>query len=132
MTGPVTAATLLSWLRLTAGPKTLRYRILHVAGKLVRGGRRQRLKIRNLALGRPHSHNLYRVTATANTLASSNLFLQERKEIPGTWPRPWQAVGPTSYSNRKIRNRPAAQPPSPGQPSVRVNHRASHTKTISR
>jgi hypothetical protein len=47
------AAALLSWLRLIAldgdlakaEPKTLRYRILHAAGKLVRGGRRRRLKI---------------------------------------------------------------------------------------
>jgi hypothetical protein len=47
------AAALLSWLRLIAldgdlaraEPKTLRYRVLHAAGKLVRGGRRQRLKI---------------------------------------------------------------------------------------
>jgi hypothetical protein len=47
------AATLLAWLRLIAldgdlaraEPKTLRYRILHAAGKLVRGGRRRRLKI---------------------------------------------------------------------------------------
>jgi len=49
----LTAAALLSWLRLIAldgnlaraEPKTLRYRILHTAGKLVRGGRRRRLKI---------------------------------------------------------------------------------------
>ncbi len=47
------AAALLSWLRLIAldgdlakaEPKTLRYRILHAAGKLVRGGRRRRPKI---------------------------------------------------------------------------------------
>ena len=47
------AATLLSWLRLIAldgdlakaEPKTLRYRVLHAAGKLVRGGRRRRPKI---------------------------------------------------------------------------------------
>jgi hypothetical protein len=47
------AATLLSWLRLIAldgdlaraEPKTLRYRVLHAAGKLVRGGRRRELKI---------------------------------------------------------------------------------------
>ena len=47
------AAALLSWLRLIAldgdlaraEPKTLRYRILHAAGKLARGGRRRRLKI---------------------------------------------------------------------------------------
>jgi hypothetical protein len=47
------AATLLSWLRLIAlnralaraEPKTLRYRLLHAPGKLVRGGRRRQLKI---------------------------------------------------------------------------------------
>jgi hypothetical protein len=47
------AAALLSWLRLIAldgdlakaEPKTLRYRILHAAAKLVRSGRRRRLKI---------------------------------------------------------------------------------------
>ena len=47
------AAALLSWLRFIAldgdlakaEPKTLRYRVLHAAGKLVRGGRRRRLKI---------------------------------------------------------------------------------------
>ena len=47
------AATLLAWLRLLAldgelaraEPKTLRYRLLHTAGRLVRGARRQRLKI---------------------------------------------------------------------------------------
>jgi hypothetical protein len=49
----LTAAALLAWLRLIAldgdlaraEPKTLRYKILHAAGKLVRGGRRRRLKI---------------------------------------------------------------------------------------
>ena len=47
------AATLLAWLRLLAldgdlakaEPKTLRYRVLHAAARLVRGGRRRRLKI---------------------------------------------------------------------------------------
>jgi hypothetical protein len=49
----LTAATLLAWLRLLAldgplaraEPKTLRYRILHTAGRLVRSGRRRYLKI---------------------------------------------------------------------------------------
>jgi hypothetical protein len=49
----MTAAILLTWLKLlaldghvtTAEPKTLRYRILHTAGRLVRGGRRRRLKV---------------------------------------------------------------------------------------
>jgi hypothetical protein len=47
------AATLLAWLRLLAldgdlsraEPKTLRYKILHTAARLARGGRRRRLKI---------------------------------------------------------------------------------------
>ena len=47
------AATLLAWLKLLAldgplakaEPKTLRYRILHAAARLVRSGRRRRLKI---------------------------------------------------------------------------------------
>ena len=45
--------TLLAWLRLLAldghlaraEPKTLRYRILHAAARLTRGGRQRRLKI---------------------------------------------------------------------------------------
>jgi Transposase DDE domain group 1 len=49
----LTAATLLAWLRLLAldghlakaEPKTLRYRILHAAARLTRGGRRRYLKI---------------------------------------------------------------------------------------
>ena len=49
----LTAATLLAWLRLlaldgplaTAEPKTLRYRILHAAARLTRGGRQRHLRI---------------------------------------------------------------------------------------
>ena len=49
----MTACILLAWLRLTAldgdlakaEPKTLRYRLLHAAARLVRGGRRRTLKI---------------------------------------------------------------------------------------
>jgi DDE family transposase len=49
----LTAATLLAWLKLLAldgplaraEPKTLRYRLLHAAAKLTRGGRRRRLNI---------------------------------------------------------------------------------------
>jgi Transposase DDE domain group 1 len=47
------AATLLAWLKLLAldgalaraEPKTLRYKILHAAARLTRGGRRRQLKI---------------------------------------------------------------------------------------
>ena len=53
LTTSLIAAALLSWLRLIAldsdlaraEPKTLRYRVLHAAAKLVRGGRRRWLKI---------------------------------------------------------------------------------------
>ena len=50
----MTACILLSWLKLLlaldgdlarAEPKTLRYRVLHAAARLVRGGRRRTLKI---------------------------------------------------------------------------------------
>jgi hypothetical protein len=52
LTASLTAATLLAWLKLLAfdgdlakaEPRTLRYRILHTAGRLVRGGRRRQLK----------------------------------------------------------------------------------------
>ena len=53
LTAALIAAALLAWLRLLAldgalakaEPKTLRYRILHAAGRLARSGRRRRLKI---------------------------------------------------------------------------------------
>jgi hypothetical protein len=49
----MTGQILLAWLKLLAldgdlakaEPKTLRYRVLHAAARLVRGGRRRRLKI---------------------------------------------------------------------------------------
>jgi len=53
LTASMIACTLLAWLKLLAldgdlaraEPKTLRYRVLHAAGRLVRGGRRRQLKI---------------------------------------------------------------------------------------
>ena len=53
LTAAMIASILLAWLKLLAldgdlakaEPKTLRYRILHTAARLVRGGRRRRLKI---------------------------------------------------------------------------------------
>jgi hypothetical protein len=52
-TAALIAATLLAWLRLLAldgalaraEPKTLRYKILHAAARIIRGGRRRQLKI---------------------------------------------------------------------------------------
>ena len=53
LTASMIACTLLAWLKLLAldgdlaraEPKTLRYRVLHAASRLVRGGRRRQLKI---------------------------------------------------------------------------------------
>ena len=53
LTASMIASVLLAWLKLLAldgdlaraEPKTLRYRVLHTAARLVRGGRRRRLKI---------------------------------------------------------------------------------------
>ncbi len=53
LTASMTACILLAWLKLLAldgdlakaEPKTLRYRVLHAAARMVRGGRRRRLKI---------------------------------------------------------------------------------------
>ena len=53
LTAAMIGQILLAWLKLLAldgdlakaEPKTLRYRVLHSAGRLVRGGRKRRLKI---------------------------------------------------------------------------------------
>jgi hypothetical protein len=53
LTAAMTGQILLAWLKLVAldgdlakaEPRTLRYRVLHAAARLVRGGRRRRLKI---------------------------------------------------------------------------------------
>ena len=85
--------TLLSWLRLIAldgdlaraEPKTLRYRILHAAGKLARGGRRLTAENpRYLALGRRHSHRLGPDHRPATrTLTSAKPPLRHGRSNPG-------------------------------------------------
>ena len=53
LTAAMTGQILLAWLKLLAldgdlakaEPRTLRYRVLHTAARLVRGGRKRRLKI---------------------------------------------------------------------------------------
>jgi hypothetical protein len=69
------AATLLAWLRLLAldgdlaraEPKTLRYKILHAAARLTRGGRRRRLKIQDTWPWARHIVTAFaRITALAN------------------------------------------------------------------
>ena len=123
------AATLLSWLRLLAldgdlakaEPKTLRYRVLHTAGKLVRGGRRRRLKI-------PATWPWAEAIATAwapghspatHTLTSGKQSLRYRRSNPGACgtPATGPPAGPPSYPDRKITNCSAVQPPS--RPALR-------------
>lgn len=72
LTASMTAAVLLAWLKLLAldgdlaraEPKTLRYRILHTAARLVRGGRRRRLKVPRTWPWATHFENAWqRITA---------------------------------------------------------------------
>ena len=68
------AADLLCWLRLLcldrsladAEPKTLRYRILHAAVRIVRGQRKRKIKIPQTW---PWAHDLHAAFRTAFTLA---------------------------------------------------------------
>ena len=75
------AADLLCWLRLLcldpaladAEPKTLRYRLLHTAARIVRGQRKRKIKIpRDLALGRRARRRLPRRVRPARTDLTSH------------------------------------------------------------
>jgi hypothetical protein len=89
----LTAAALLAWLKLLAldpsfaraEPKTLRYRILHAAARLTRGGRQRRLKIQATwpwAAGIITAWD--RISALPQApLTSSRPSLRSRKEPPG-------------------------------------------------
>jgi hypothetical protein len=77
LTSSMTAAVLLAWLKLLAldgelakaEPKTLRYRILHAAARLVRGGRRRRLKVpRTWPWATQIEHAWQRITALPQAL----------------------------------------------------------------
>ena len=107
------AAALPSWLRLIAldgdlaraEPKTLRYRVLHAAGKLLRGGPPPTAENPcHLALGRGHSHRLGPDHRPATrTLTSAKPPLRHGRSNPG-------ACG------------------TPGQPARQPGHR--HTPTV--
>ena len=89
----LTAIDLLAWTRIllldgelaTAEPKKLRYRLLHVAARLTRGGRRLRLRIsRDLALETRTGHGLPppRRTAPTRRLTNKPLTAHDPKD-PG-------------------------------------------------
>ncbi len=90
------AGTLLAWLRLLAldgplaraEPKTLRYKILHAAARLTRGGRRRQLKIQ---ASWPWARDIVtawdRITALARTPlpASRPIPATTKGRHPGQW-----------------------------------------------
>ena len=90
-----------------AEPKTLRYRLLHAAARLVRGGRRRTLKIAaNWPWTQEHRHRLAaRPRGTASHLTSRNPSQQVRKDpgASGTPGHPAKA-GPPSHPGPKIQD----------------------------
>ena len=122
------AATLLSWLRLIAldgdlakaEPKTLRYRVLHAAGKLVRGGRRRRLKIpATWPWAEAIATAWARITALPQAPCPAKSHPCDTEGVPpgpAEPPATGPPAGPPSYPDRKITNCSAAQPPSLASP----------------
>ena len=108
------AQILLAWLKLLAldgdlakaEPKTLRYRVLHAAARLVRGGRRRRMKIHaNWPWAEAITGRLAAdLRAPASPLTSTDPSLRSRKETPGPVepPAPGPPAGPPSYPDAKI------------------------------
>ena len=112
------AATLLAWLRLLAldgklakaEPKTLRYRILHAAGRLVRGARRRQLKSRPPGRGPrispgPGSGSAPWPTTLTSTNPCPVPATAKGHDLPGLWnPRlPGPTAGSLSYPHPKIK-----------------------------
>jgi hypothetical protein len=108
------AAILLAWLKLLAldgdlakaEPKTLRYRVLHAAARLVCGGRRRRVKIQATWPWPRRSPP----PGSASTRSRKHPDQHEpvpatRKDNPGPWnPRPpGPPAAPLSYPSTKIR-----------------------------
>ena len=116
----MTACILLAWLKLLAldgdlaraEPKTLRYRLLHAAARLVRGGRRRTLKI---AATWPWTDEIItawqRIHAIPHPSDQLKPVPASRKEPRGPWnPRPpGPTAGPPSYPGPKIRDQQARQ-----------------------
>jgi hypothetical protein len=112
LTAAMTAQILLAWLKLLAldgdlaraEPRTLRYKILHAAARLVHGGRRRRLKI---DANWPWAEAITRAWHRIHGLPQPTLPAQTRtcglwKENWGLWkpPAPGPPAGPLSYPER--------------------------------
>jgi hypothetical protein len=118
------AATLLAWLRLLAldgdlaraEPKTLRYKILHTAARLARGGRRRRLKIsRTWPWATAIATAWARLRPAAGSVTSATTSPRSRKEhhagARGTPRPPGPPAGSLSYPDPKIKILNEAQRP---------------------
>ena len=88
----MTGQILLAWLKLLAldgdlakaEPKTLRYRVLHAAARLVRGGRQRRQNPGHLAMGRgDHRRVAAHRRAPASPLTSTNHPCDPGRTTPG-------------------------------------------------
>jgi hypothetical protein len=109
MTAAMTAQILLSWLKLlaldgdlaSAEPKTLRYRVLNAAARLVRGGRRRRWKI---AANWPWAEAITRAWQRITALLTP---AYPREPVPATCGYPSGPVEPCGTGP------PAGKPPCP-------------------
>jgi hypothetical protein len=123
LTAAMTAQILLAWLRLLAldgdlakaEPKTLRYRVLHAAARLVHGGRRRRLK------SRPPGHGPRPSPPPGSASTRSRKPPDQHKTIPATQEEHPGARGTPGHPARqpdhrhtralKSRSRTPARPP---------------------
>src|SRR5262249_21039741 len=116
----LTAATLIAWLRLLtldgplakAEPKTLRYRILHAAARLTRGGRRRHLKIATTWPWAPAIVTAWdRIAALPHPPRPAGTIPTTKEGAP---PGPVDPPAPAP---------PAGPPPYPG-PKTKINYEA--------
>ena len=99
----MTACILLAWLKLLAldgdlakaEPKTLRYRLLHAAARLVRGGRRRTLKI---AATWPWSDE---ISPPGSVSTQCRILSDQPKPVPTIRKRPSGASGTPGHPARE-------------------------------
>jgi DDE family transposase len=123
----LTAASLLAWLRMLtldgdlakAEPKTLRYRILHTAARIVHSGRRRHLKISATWPWAPVIVTAWNPsTPSPKHPDQHSPSRRSRKEgTRGPWnPRPrGPPAGPLSHPNPNVRLNPARRAKHPAQ-----------------
>ena len=124
------AATLLAWLKLIAldgalakaEPKTLRYRLLHAAARLVRGGRRRLLKIAATwpwaqaivtAWERASARWRTRPDSSGACPAPATKLPARTVEPPDTRPGSRSTVMPAAYNQDQLRSRRGRCAPAP-------------------